>query len=175
MTGNKDIFVNIDVSRRKEVRTGDDTSLIVVGIGEIMVDTSVGKKKIPDVYFVPGLRHNLLSVGQLLQKGSTIQFKREACEILDQSGNTLGKINMTTNKMFPLRFTEDALFNFKTSSNQNSILWHQRFGHANLSYLIYMYKHDMVRGMPSINRNDEVCESCILGKHARDSFPQDKA
>ncbi|KAL4575763.1 hypothetical protein LXL04_011848 [Taraxacum kok-saghyz] len=136
-------------SKRKEVRTGDDTSLSVAGIGEIMVDTPVGKKKIHDVYFVPGLRHNLLSVGQLLQKGYTIQFKRETCEIQDQSGNTLGKINMTMNRMFPLRFTEDALLNFKTSSNQNSILWHQR--------------------------NDEVCESCILGKHARDSFPQDKA
>ncbi|KAL4573696.1 hypothetical protein LXL04_020511 [Taraxacum kok-saghyz] len=152
MTANRGIFISMDESQRREVRTGDDTSLSVNGIGDIMVDTSTGKKRIPDVYFILGLKHNLLSVGQLRQKGYNVMFKKEACEIQDQNGTTLGKINMTTNKIFLLRFKKFVSFNFKTSSDQNSLLWHQRFGHANLGYLSYMYKHGMVRGMPNISK-----------------------
>ena len=33
----------------------------------------------------------------------------------------------------------------------------------------------MVRGMPNIDRQDQVCEGCALGKHHRDSFPIGKA
>lgn len=110
-----------------------------VGIGEIMVDTKVGQKKIPNVYFVPGLKHNLLSVGQLIQKGYDLHFKGETCEIKDPNGNTFGKINMTANKMFPFTFKGGALFSFNLSTKQNSLLWHYRFGHANLGYLNYMF------------------------------------
>lgn len=33
----------------------------------------------------------------------------------------------------------------------------------------------MVHGIPNINKTDEVCEGCTLGKHSRESFPHDKA
>lgn len=68
MTGCKSIIVQMDESFKREVRTGDDKRLDVHGIGDIAVETKIGKKKIQSVYFVPGLKHNLLSVGQLLQK-----------------------------------------------------------------------------------------------------------
>ncbi|KAI3690759.1 hypothetical protein L2E82_48966 [Cichorium intybus] len=128
MSGNKELFVNIDDSLKKEVRTGDDKRLSVYGTGDIMVITKLGKKKIQNVYYVPGLRHNLLSVGQLLQRNYDIHFKNGSCLIKDPSGNTLGRINMTENKMFPLNFKEETLFSFKLTTEQTALLWHHRFG-----------------------------------------------
>lgn len=38
-----------------------------------------------------------------------------------------------------------------------------------------MGKKNIVKGMPNINLQNQVCEGCALGKHQRDSFPVGKA
>lgn len=43
-----------------------------------------------DVYFVDGLKHNLLSVGQLVNKGYQLQFKENTCTIKDKNGKMIG-------------------------------------------------------------------------------------
>lgn len=70
MTGNRSVFVTFDDSFRSEVRTGDDTKLQIKGRGNILVKTKKGVKRITNVHYVPGLKHNFLSVGQLLQMGN---------------------------------------------------------------------------------------------------------
>ncbi|KAI3521063.1 hypothetical protein L1887_10522 [Cichorium endivia] len=174
MTGNKNLFANLDTSQRKEVQTGDDKKLNVCGNGEVVVKTKNGEKKIPNVYLVSVLKHNLLSVGQLLLKGYDIHFENGTCEIKDANGSLMGKVHMTSNKMFPLKFKEYSLFTFNTSTQQISLLWHHRFGHTNFGCLSYMCMHGLVRGLPNINKTDEVCEGCLMGKQSREFFPQYK-
>ena len=54
-----------------------------MGKGNINTLTKKGEKKfIYDVCFVPPLKNNLMSIGQLLQKGYRIFFKRKQCTIL---------------------------------------------------------------------------------------------
>lgn len=53
------------------------------------------------------------------------------------------------------------------------LLWQQRFGHINYGSLIYMHKHDLVCGLPNIDRSDKICEGGIIGKHSREAFPQE--
>ena len=173
MTGNKSIFVQI-VERQKEVRTGDDKKLNVQGIEDILIDTH-GQKRISSVYYVPEFKHILFSVGQLLQRGYDLHFKSKSCEVRDQYGNLIGKINMTGNRMFPLNFKESTLFSLNLSTKQNNMLWHHRFGHTNLGYLSYNQRHNLVKGLPSISRNEDVCEGCMMGKQTRESFPQEEA
>ncbi|MDF3675397.1 hypothetical protein, partial [Enterobacter hormaechei] len=50
-------------------------------IGSITLD---GKTNTKDVYFVDGLRHNLLSVGQLVEKGYQLQFIEKTCMIREK-------------------------------------------------------------------------------------------
>ncbi|KAI3708032.1 hypothetical protein L2E82_37034 [Cichorium intybus] len=175
MCGNKDLFTQIDDSLKREVRTGDDKKLDVYGIGEIIINTKQGNKRIQSVYYVPELKHNLLSVGQLLQKNYELHFKENSCMIKDPKGNMLGKISMSSNKMFPINFKENNLFAFNLCTNKTSLLWHHRFGHTNMGYLSYMYKHSLVKGIPNVTKFEGVCEGCMLGKQTRESFPQDKA
>ena len=47
-------------------RVGNNVAYHIIEIGSIILD---GKTNIDDVYFVDGLKHNLLSVGQLVDKG----------------------------------------------------------------------------------------------------------
>ena len=67
MSGNKDMFANIDESVQSEIKLGDDKKVVVMGKGSIKFETKQGEKKhIPNVYYVPNLKHNLISIGKLL-------------------------------------------------------------------------------------------------------------
>ena len=58
----------------------------IIGIGSIMLD---GKKNTNDVYFVDGLKQNLLSVGQLMDKGYQLQCGNDTCIIKDKENYLL--------------------------------------------------------------------------------------
>ena len=63
MTRNIEIFSNIDESVKSEVTTGTDSKVSVMGKGRVNILKKKGEKKfVPDVYYVPSLKCNLLSI-----------------------------------------------------------------------------------------------------------------
>jgi hypothetical protein len=69
MTSNKDLFSSIDTSIQSEVKLGNDCKVTVNGKGVVPIYTKNNhRRNIDDVYFVPGLKCNLISVGQLMEK-----------------------------------------------------------------------------------------------------------
>ena len=64
-----------------EVKLGNNEIVEVSGKGTINVITKHHKKSISDVYLVPSLKHNLISVGQLSQKGYRVIFEKKLCTI----------------------------------------------------------------------------------------------
>jgi len=75
MSGNKEMFSSIDKYVKYEVRMGKKNKVSFMGKGCISICTKQGEiKQIQDVYYVPGLKHNLISVGQLVQKGYKVMF-----------------------------------------------------------------------------------------------------
>ncbi|XP_074585493.1 uncharacterized protein LOC141841246 [Curcuma longa] len=107
MTGNKSLFKELDESQKMLVRLGDNKQIQVEGKDTIAVETSNGKVKLLyNVYFVPNLAHSLLSVGQLMMGGYAILFDNGACVITDKdSGQSIVNVQMTENKMFPLKIS----------------------------------------------------------------------
>ncbi|XP_070014347.1 uncharacterized protein [Nicotiana sylvestris] len=61
----------------------------------------------------------------------------------------------------------------KDNVQDESWCWHMRFGHKNFEALKTMGEKNMVHGIPSINHPNQLCEACLLGKHARKSFPKE--
>lgn len=53
-----------------------------------------------DVYYVPELKTNLLSMGQLQEKGLTIVIKEGVCKIYHPARGLIMETKMTTNRMF---------------------------------------------------------------------------
>jgi len=78
MTGDKSKFVSITFKQEGHVTYGDNNK------GRILERGSMGDKDnliIHDVLFVEGLKHNLLSISQLCDKGYQVIFKTNSCEI----------------------------------------------------------------------------------------------
>ena len=77
--------------------------------GIIAVKAKSGTEKlIHDVCYIPGLAQTLLSVGQLIQRGYSVLFHVDACEIRSRKFNVpLVKIRMAKNinKMFSLEIS----------------------------------------------------------------------
>ncbi|XP_016690818.1 uncharacterized protein [Gossypium hirsutum] len=77
---NKNLFLNFFESDCGEVKVGDGKAYKVRSVGELEFKTKQGRvEKMFEVYFVPGLQNNLLSVGHLLKKGYDIHFRDMAC------------------------------------------------------------------------------------------------
>jgi hypothetical protein len=75
MTGNKALFSSFDDSVKNRVKLGDDHLVNVQGKGTVYVLSRKNEKKdIQDVYYVQGLKHNLISIGQLSQNGYNVVF-----------------------------------------------------------------------------------------------------
>ena len=82
------MFSNLDESVKFEVTLGTDSKVSVLGKGRVDILTNKGEKKyIIDVYFIPGLKHNLISFGQLMQKRYNVFFKNDVHTILDKYPN----------------------------------------------------------------------------------------
>ena len=58
-------------------------------------------KNISDVYYVPNIKHNLLSVGKLMVHGYDVNFHNNICTILNQTKRLVAKIPMTRTDYFP--------------------------------------------------------------------------
>lgn len=178
MRGNKDGFVQIDESTKSDVLLGDDKPVEAKGKGTIVVKTKQGKPKhINDVSYVPGLAHNLLTVGQLLEKGCLIVFKDKQCISYDKDDHSkiIAKTNMLQNRIFSFNLPCEASTTLNVAYDDSSWLWHIRYGHLNMKGLKLLYNKQMVKGLPLIGSIDKVCEGCILGKQHRDSFPVGKS
>ena len=71
----------------------------IKGKGSITLD---GKTNIEDVFFVDGLKHNLLSVGKLVEKGYHLQFTEKTCTIKGKHDKLICIGKRTTDDIFHL-------------------------------------------------------------------------
>jgi hypothetical protein len=79
MTGDKSKFLTLSENKSGNVTFGNDAPGKIKGKG--MVSLSNGKGKSQDVLFVDGLKHNLLSVSQVCDKGCEVVFTSKDCKI----------------------------------------------------------------------------------------------
>ena len=128
------------------------------------VETSHGKiKQLDNVQFVPDLRYNLSSVGQLMSREHYVLFDDNTCVITHKKSGHKVQIVMTSNKMFPLDVSNMEDFALTTSIKDDSALWHLRYGHLYRKGLKILRDKGMVFGLPRIDSTN-LCEECIYGK-----------
>ena len=94
MTWDKELFRDLNKSKSSKIGIGDGKLLSVDGIGTVAIESCTGTKLIADVLFVPEIR-NLLSVGQLLEKGFKVIFENKNCLIKEPKGKEVFKVKMT--------------------------------------------------------------------------------
>ncbi|KAH9681844.1 hypothetical protein KPL71_027113 [Citrus sinensis] len=174
MSGNINMFVQLSESVNDSVAFGDDSKVPVKGRGNILFRAKDGSHQIiSNVYYVPNMKSNILSLGQLLEKGYDIHLKDYSLFLRDDKGNLITKVRMSKNRMFPLNIQNDVAKCLKACHKDQSWTWHLRYGHLNFGGLELLSKKNMVKGLPYINHPDQLCEGCLLGKQFRKSFPKE--
>ncbi|KAH9670830.1 hypothetical protein KPL70_017126 [Citrus sinensis] len=173
MSGNRSMFIQLSESVNGSVAFGDDSKVPVKGRGNILFHVKDGSHQIiSNVYYVPNMKSNILSLGQLLEKGYDIHLKDYSLFLRDDKGNLITKVKMSKNRMFPLNIQNDVAKCLKACHKDQSWTWHLRYGHLNFGGLELLSKKNMVKGLPYINHPDQLCEGYLLGKQFRKSFPK---
>ncbi|XP_058778609.1 uncharacterized protein LOC131652681 [Vicia villosa] len=126
MTGQKEAFINIDSSFGSKVKLGNGEHVEVKGKGSIGVTTKQGSKVIHDTLYVPELDENLLSIGQLLEHGYSLNFENRECRIFDSERRSVTVVKMTSNRSFPLSFNYEKNVSMMAREENDSCLWHRK-------------------------------------------------
>ncbi|KAM2649885.1 hypothetical protein EV1_013946 [Malus domestica] len=174
MCGRRSMFVELNKSVSGNVSFGNESKIPVKGKGNILIPLkNGGHQLISNVYYVPNMKSNILSLGQLLEKGYDIHMKNYSLFLRYDKGRFIAKVKMSKNRMFPMNIQNDVAKCLKICYKDASWLWHLCFGHLNFGGLELLSKKEMVRGLPCISHPDQVCEGCLLGKQFRKSFPKE--
>ncbi|KAI5314278.1 hypothetical protein L3X38_043454 [Prunus dulcis] len=155
MTEKEDLLVDIDRKVTAKVEMGTGQLVEVTGKGTIVVETKAGKRHIKEIMLVPGLKENLLSVGQMIEHGYYLVFGDHKVEIYNDSSHTnlVAKVQMKGNRSFPLKLQAEVHFAYIASVDHSTDLLHRRFGHLNMSSLKLLKEQDMVVGLPEIKED----------------------
>eukprot|EP00253_Pinus_taeda_P030458 PITA_30458 len=179
MTGNIEMFSNLDEGLKCEVALGIDRKISVIGTGSVIILTKKGETKyMSNVYFFPPLKRSLIRISQVMEKGYNVFFKNDECTILGKPPNKqlIAKVHMTTNIMFPLKIKlylkeegaqakisinsqEDegndtivTQVNFHAEVKDENWLWHLIFGHLNFGGLNLLHRKSNVNGLPLVEK-----------------------
>lgn len=102
MTGNKEWFSELEEGFRQTVKLGNDTRMAVVAKGSVRLQMNGTIQVISDVFYIPELKSNLLSIGQLQEKGLAILIQQRTCRIYHPRRGLIMKTDMSGNRMFYL-------------------------------------------------------------------------
>ena len=130
MCGEKSMFVELDGSVSGNVIFGDESKVEEKGRSSILIRLKNSEHQlISNVYYVPNMKSNILSLGQLLEKGYDIQLKDNNLSIRDNANNLIAKVPMTKNRMLILNIQNDVAKCLNMCYKNTSWLWHLRYGH----------------------------------------------
>jgi hypothetical protein len=174
MSGFKEWFINLDDSFRQSVKLGNDTKMAVMGKGSVRMQVNGVTQVISDVYYIPELQNNLLSIGQLQEKGLSILIQNGKCRVYHPTKGLIMQTDMSGNRMFFLlagMISKESTC-FKTESENESYLWHFRYGHLSYKGLRTLFYKKMVNGLPSVKIPKKLCTKCLTGKQHKESMPK---
>jgi len=168
MTRNKEWFTEMEEGLLRTVKLRNNITMTMVGKGNICVQINGITQVIYDVYFIPDLKNNLLSFGQLQEKGLSILIQHGSFKVFHPEKGLIMHTSMKGNKMFYVTTTiapkDPMCMQAETASEKEIHLWHYRFGHLNYKGLNTLACKKMVIGLPLLKSLKEICTTCLIGK-----------
>ncbi|XP_074351350.1 uncharacterized protein LOC141690452 [Apium graveolens] len=171
MCGHDYLFKEMQKIEDGHVSFGDASKVEVKGRGTVCYqqkDGSIGS--IQDVYYVPNIKTNILSLGQLTEKGYSIFLKDRLLHLKDNQGRLVARAEMERNRMYKLNLRSIREKCLQVNVEDKASLWHLRFGHLHHGGLKELTKKNMVHGLPNMDYEGNFCEECVLSKHVRTPF-----
>nr|GEU50587.1 reverse transcriptase domain-containing protein [Tanacetum cinerariifolium] len=143
------------------IRFGNDHVAAIRRYG----DYHIGNVTISRVYYVEGLGHNLLLVGQFCDSNLEVAFHKHTCFVHDLEGVDLLNGSRGSN-LYTLSLEEmmqsSPICLLSKASKTKSWLWHQRLSHLNFDYINELSKQGLVRGASQIKVSKRSIVFCLF-------------
>lgn len=155
MCGRKELFSHLDETFRKSVKLGNNYSLCVMCKGQIHITINNVTQILTEVFYVPDLCNNLLSIGQLQEKCLVILVQHNKCKIYHPDRGLIIDTTMSLNRMFILLATIKCPVQncFQILSQNPDHLWHCRYGLLSLDGLKTLHTKQMVHLLPQLKNS----------------------
>ena len=127
-----------------------------------------------DMWFVDGLKANLLSISQIISQicdnGLNVLFTRYECEILDDRGDCICVGIRIADNCYSITPSINHKY-YSVKINQVD-LWHLRLGHASHKQIEKNSKCEVVLGIPKFEKVEKsICGPCHIGKQVKATHP----
>ncbi|CAI7830705.1 unnamed protein product [Closterium sp. NIES-53] len=182
LMGTKEVFVDLQPSGPiKHVRGFNGALQDVQGRGTVTLQGEAGKQVlIPDVLYVPGVRANLLSSGQLKELGVKLQEDGDGMLLVSAAGEVLGRAtyigrvlctNLRPCSMKPTSPTPEVVALREMKSTPDRM--HARLAHVGMDTIRSSAKNEVAIGLDLklATGADSPSVSCVGGKLAQHTFP----
>jgi len=162
-------LINIKWKPAGYVTYGDNNRGKILGVGNIERNNRV---IIEDVLLVKGLKHSLLSISQLYDKGYKITFEPEQCLITDSKSAETILVGKRVSNIYMLNVSSiTSRMNCLLSRDDESWLWHRRLAHIHMHHLNRIASKDLVIDLPKLKfERNKLCGACQMGKQTKSSF-----
>ncbi|CAE5962242.1 unnamed protein product [Arabidopsis arenosa] len=175
ITGDEKLFSSLQRHDGKEaIITADNSIHHVEKEGTVVIKGDDGSPiTLENVYHVPGVKKNLLSVVNAVDSGNYVLFGPRDVKFLKNIQELKADVVHTGARVKDLYvLSASNSYVEKMSTNDNVFIWHARLGHINMTKLKVMVNKDLVNGLPKLKIQDEgtICEGCLYGKSHRLPF-----
>ena len=167
MSPDIDSFVSVNSAPSLSVTTADGTQMPLSGIGSV----HTSRLSLPDVYHIPSLTLNLVSVGQLCDSSLTVLFTSTNCCVQDPRSRKVigtgrregGLYVLNELKVSDVAASSVDLSSFRLShSSSDFYLWHSHLCHVSASRLKFLVSTGVLGSLDSHDISD--CSGCKLAK-----------
>lgn len=176
LTGMRSVLSNLDLTVQGSVKFGDGSIVSIEGLGSMIMTGKNGEHKVlTNVYYIPKLQSNIISLGQLEEAGCKIEMEDGWLQVfdrVDQGRRLIVRTPRTENRLYKLHIRPTTPVVLMLNITDTTWLWHARYGHLNFRALRELGRRGMANGIPVVDHVEQVCEGCTLGKQHRSAFPK---
>lgn len=166
--GGRNYFKSVDESITGKVSFSDDSCIDIKGKCQILFCRKYGGKKIlADVYYIPDLKSNIISLNQATKSGCDASMKEDFLVLKDRDGKLITRAKRSKNLLYKvlIDMVDEKCVQLSTLSNFE--VWHARLGHIGRESRRLLINKELVIVIPKITIEKETFSSCLLGKQER--------
>lgn len=121
--------------------------------------------ELENVYHVPRMKKNFISVLQITSSGNYVVFGPQDVKVYKRFKPICAPLLEGRKLESVYVMTAQTTYVDKTHKNETTNLWHAYLGHICYQKLKAMMRNSMLKGLPQLEvRDDVVCAGCQYGK-----------
>lgn len=174
MCCDKNLFSSLEDAPRTPVELATDVCVTSSGVGTVRISTDDCDVTLRNVFFIPELRGNFLSVSKITASGHAVEFGRDFGIVRGQNNKVVLKAKKRQDLYVVCGVSHELAFSLRTQEMNPSSFnrWHERFGHLNGSSLKQLSTKNMVLGLKLGSENHLECVVCAKAKISEQPFPK---